>query len=83
LMLKPHPLKQRFLVLQVLTPPEPPVTDWENYQLEKIRNHEKLPQIYQRKSKYITQKSYHRYPTAKKIDSELKKAGRKKDPLRH
>jgi hypothetical protein len=29
LMLKPHPLKQRFLVLlQVLTAPEPPVTNY-------------------------------------------------------
>jgi hypothetical protein len=42
LMLKPHPLKQRFLVLfQVLTAPEPPVTNYWKSVTFKTQNHTK------------------------------------------
>ncbi len=83
LMLEPHTLKQRLLVLvKVLTSTEPPVINYWQSAPWKISNHEKIPQSYQRKN--ITQNSYRRYPTAKGTDSKLKKAkGKRITPLHH
>jgi hypothetical protein len=61
-MLKPHPLKQRLLILlQVLTAPKPPVTNYWKSITFKTQNRTKKPQIHRRKSKNITQKSYRRH----------------------
>jgi hypothetical protein len=79
LMLKPHPLKQRFLVLfQVLTAPEPPVTNYWKSVTFKTQNHtKKKPQIHRKKSKNITQKSYHRQLPTRKTNNKIKKMKRK------
>jgi hypothetical protein len=79
LMLKPHPLKQRFLVLfQVLTAPEPPVTNYWKSVTFKTQNHtKKNPQIHRKKSKNITQKSYHRQLPTRKTNNKIKKMKRK------
>jgi hypothetical protein len=70
LMLKPHPLKQRFLVLfQVLTAPKPPVTNYRKSVTFKTQNRTKKPQIHWRESKNMTQISYRKHPTSKKTDN--------------
>jgi hypothetical protein len=83
LVLKPRPLKQRFLVLQLLTPPEPPVINKKDQQLTKYETAERIPIIYQRKSNYITQKTYHRRPPTRRTNSKIKKMKRKPDTPHH
>jgi hypothetical protein len=57
LMLKPRPLKQRFLILQVLTAPKPPVTNYRKLVTFKTQKpHEKTTNSLKRIEEYKTKK---------------------------